>query len=87
MWCVIATIITDSYFVNSVLKGLSKTGNTAVIGPSDHVSYNVCYGITNDDIEIVVTYAEEDKTCRKNNAAHLLQAIEDALLDMRTLLE
>ncbi len=73
--------ITEETFVASLsfanVKPCTKSNNTQC----------VCYSITNDDIEIVVTYAEEDKTCRKNNAAHLLQAIEDALLDMRTLLE
>ncbi|KAM7370232.1 hypothetical protein PAMP_011503 [Pampus punctatissimus] len=46
--------------------------------------YDLSYIIHNDDIVFFVTAFN---SCRETNAAHLIQTLEDAMLDMRTLLE
>ncbi|XP_042252136.1 carnitine O-acetyltransferase-like isoform X1 [Thunnus maccoyii] len=46
--------------------------------------YDLSYTFMNDRINFVATAI---KSCKETNAAHLIQALEDTLLDMRTLLE
>lgn len=53
-------------------------------GPVVSNGYGVCYNPMNDHINFAVS---SFNACEETNAAHLAQAIEDALMDMRTLLE
>lgn len=46
--------------------------------------YGVCYNPMDDHINFAVS---SYNACGKTKSAHLAQAIEEALLDMRTLLE
>lgn len=62
----------------------SKTDCIMCFGPVSPDGYGVCYNPMNDHINFAVS---SFNTCEETNAAHLAQAIGDALLDMRTLLE
>lgn len=53
-------------------------------GPVVSDGYGVCYNPMNDHINFAVS---SFNTCKETNVVHLAQAIMDALLDMRTLLE
>ena len=53
-------------------------------GPVVSNGYGVCYNPMNDHINIAVS---SFNTCKETNAARLTKAVENALLDMRTLLE
>lgn len=53
-------------------------------GPVVSNGYGVCYNPMNDHINFAVS---SFNTCKETNAARLTQAVEDALLDMRTLLD
>ncbi|GLD61479.1 carnitine O-acetyltransferase-like protein [Lates japonicus] len=66
---------------------VSKSGSLACIGPKKPGTYCVCYSIMNDHINFMVSRIDDSNICKENNAARLIQALEDALLDMRTLLE
>lgn len=46
--------------------------------------YGVCYNPMSDHINFAVS---SFNTCKETKTAHLAQAIEDALLDMRTIVE
>ncbi|GAA6227194.1 carnitine O-acetyltransferase-like isoform X1 [Lates japonicus] len=61
----------------------SKTDCVMCFGPVVPNGYGVCYNPMNDHINFAVS---SFNTCEETNAAHLAQAVEDALLDMRTLL-
>uniref|UniRef100_A0AAQ5YH01 Choline/carnitine acyltransferase domain-containing protein n=1 Tax=Amphiprion ocellaris TaxID=80972 RepID=A0AAQ5YH01_AMPOC len=61
----------------------SKSGCLPCAGPALLESYDMCYSLTNVDITFVVTAYH---TCKENNAAQLIQVLENALLDMRALL-
>uniref|UniRef100_A0A4W6F6N0 Carnitine O-acetyltransferase a n=1 Tax=Lates calcarifer TaxID=8187 RepID=A0A4W6F6N0_LATCA len=61
----------------------SKTDCVMCFGPVVPNGYGVCYNPMNDHINFAVS---SFNTCAETNAAHLAQAVEDALLDMRTLL-
>ncbi|XP_035533932.1 carnitine O-acetyltransferase-like [Morone saxatilis] len=63
----------------------SRTGCKPCLGPEEPDVDNVYYGILNDNIDLTVSSFK--KTKREDYAAHLLQAVEGALLDIRTLLE
>ncbi|XP_070773611.1 carnitine O-acetyltransferase-like [Enoplosus armatus] len=65
----------------------SKVGSLPCIGPEDPGTYDVCYSIMNDHIDLTVSTYEASDTGKKTNAPHLIRALEVALLDMRTLLE
>lgn len=53
-------------------------------GPVVSNGYGLCYNPMNDHINFAVS---SFNTCEETNAAHLAQAMEDSLLDMKTLLE
>lgn len=53
-------------------------------GPVVPNGYGVCYNPMNDHINFAISAFN---TCEETNAAHLAQAVQDALLDMSTLLE
>uniref|UniRef100_A0A8C4IX60 Choline/carnitine acyltransferase domain-containing protein n=2 Tax=Dicentrarchus labrax TaxID=13489 RepID=A0A8C4IX60_DICLA len=63
----------------------SRTGCKPCLGPEEPDVDNVYYGILNDNIDLTVSSFK--KTQREDYAAHLLQAVEGALLDIRTLME
>ncbi|XP_076613760.1 carnitine O-acetyltransferase [Chaetodon auriga] len=62
----------------------SKTDCVMCFGPVVTDGYGVCYNPMDDHINFAVS---SFNTCEETNAAHLAQVMEDALLDMRTLLE
>ncbi|XP_071321571.1 carnitine O-acetyltransferase [Trachinotus anak] len=62
----------------------SKTDCVMCFGPVVTNGYGVCYNPMNNHINFAVS---SFNTCEETNAAHLAQAMENALLDMRTLLE
>lgn len=62
----------------------SKTDCVMCFGPVVPDGYGVCYNPMNDHINFAVS---SFNTCEETNSAHLAQAIGDALLDIRTLLE
>ncbi|XP_045918898.1 carnitine O-acetyltransferase-like [Micropterus dolomieu] len=66
---------------------ISKFDCLACIGPEQPSAYLVYYSIKNDHIYLMVSTFEASNTCKETNAVHLIQAMEDALLDMKTLLE
>lgn len=53
-------------------------------GPMVPDGYGVCYNPMDDHINIAITAFN---SCEETNAAKFAQAVEDALLDMRALLE
>lgn len=53
-------------------------------GPVVANGYGVCYNPMNDHINFAVSAF---KSCEETSAARLAGAVQDALLDMRTLLE
>uniref|UniRef100_A0A3Q3SPB8 Carnitine O-acetyltransferase a n=1 Tax=Mastacembelus armatus TaxID=205130 RepID=A0A3Q3SPB8_9TELE len=62
----------------------SKTDCVMCFGPVVPNGYGVCYNPMNDHINFAVS---SFNGCKETNGALLAQALEDALLDMRTLLE
>lgn len=70
-----------------VLKVTSKTGCLPCIGPEEAGTYDVSYSIMDSHIDCTVSCLEASKTHKKLNPAHLIRALEDALLDMRTILD
>uniref|UniRef100_A0A3Q0RFV5 Carnitine O-acetyltransferase a n=1 Tax=Amphilophus citrinellus TaxID=61819 RepID=A0A3Q0RFV5_AMPCI len=62
----------------------SKTGSVVVQQVDDHTGYHGCYGVY--DSHFVFELAASN-TYKRQNAHHLIQAVKDALLDMRALLE
>uniref|UniRef100_A0A3Q0RUN2 Carnitine O-acetyltransferase a n=1 Tax=Amphilophus citrinellus TaxID=61819 RepID=A0A3Q0RUN2_AMPCI len=62
----------------------SKTGCLCFAGPDQPEVYDFCYSFTDDDITFV---GSAWKSCKENNVIQLIQTLEDALLDMRMLLE
>ncbi|XP_068561765.1 carnitine O-acetyltransferase isoform X2 [Cebidichthys violaceus] len=62
----------------------SKTDCVMCFGPVVPDGYGVCYNPMSDHINFAVS---SFNTCKDTSAAHLSQAVEGALLDMRTLLE
>ncbi|XP_044190332.1 carnitine O-acetyltransferase-like [Thunnus albacares] len=62
----------------------SRSGCLPVTCVEKPNGYDLSYGFMNDRINFVATAIN---SCKETNAAHLIQALEDALLDMRTLLE
>lgn len=62
----------------------SKTDCVMCFGPVVSDGYGVCYNPMNDHINFAVS---SFNTCEETKAAHLAQAIMNALLDMRALLE
>lgn len=62
----------------------SKTDCVMCFGPVVSDGYGVCYNPMNDHINFAVS---SFNACTETSATRLAQAVEDALLDMRTLLE
>ncbi|XP_040013097.1 carnitine O-acetyltransferase [Xiphias gladius] len=62
----------------------SKTDCFMCFGPVVPNGYGVCYNPMNDHINFAVS---SFNACEETNAESLAQAVEDALVDMRTLLE
>ncbi|XP_077354722.1 carnitine O-acetyltransferase isoform X2 [Festucalex cinctus] len=62
----------------------SKTDCVMCFGPVVPNGYGVCYNPMNDHINFAVSAFNG---CKETNAADLAQAVENALVDMRTLLE
>ncbi|XP_069024991.1 carnitine O-acetyltransferase [Embiotoca jacksoni] len=62
----------------------SKTDCVMCFGPVVPNGYGVCYNPMNEHINFAVS---SFNSCKETNAARLSAAVEDALLDMRTLLE
>jgi len=55
--------------------------------PEDVDMYDVNYSIKNDHVEFVVSCFQDAERGGERNSAELIQAFEDAMLDMKTLLE
>ncbi|XP_061836595.1 carnitine O-acetyltransferase isoform X2 [Nerophis lumbriciformis] len=62
----------------------SKTDCVMCFGPVVPDGYGVCYNPMNDHINFAVS---SFNTCKETNTADLARAVENALLDIRTLLE
>uniref|UniRef100_A0A7N8WYE4 Carnitine O-acetyltransferase-like n=1 Tax=Mastacembelus armatus TaxID=205130 RepID=A0A7N8WYE4_9TELE len=62
----------------------SKTDCVMCFGPMVPDGYGVCYNPMDEHINIAITAFN---SCEETNAAKFAQAVEDALLDMRALLE
>lgn len=62
----------------------SKTDCVMCFGPMVPDGYGVCYNSMDEHINIAITAFN---SCEETNAARFARAVEDALLDMRTLLE
>lgn len=62
----------------------SQTDCVMCFGPVVPNGYGVCYNPMNDHINFAVSAFN---SCKETAAAQLAQAVVDALLDMRTLLE
>ena len=62
----------------------SKTDCVMCFGPMVPDGYGVCYNPMDEHINIAITAFN---SCDETNAAKFAQAVEDALLDMKALLE
>uniref|UniRef100_A0A3Q3W1U5 Choline/carnitine acyltransferase domain-containing protein n=1 Tax=Mola mola TaxID=94237 RepID=A0A3Q3W1U5_MOLML len=62
----------------------SKTDCVMCFGPMVPDGYGVCYNPMDEHINVAITAFN---SCEETNAAKFAQAVEDALLDMRVLLE
>lgn len=62
----------------------SKADCVMCFGPMVPDGYGVCYNPMEEHINIAITAFN---SCEETNAARLARAVEDALLDMKTLLE
>ncbi|XP_034025660.1 carnitine O-acetyltransferase-like isoform X2 [Thalassophryne amazonica] len=62
----------------------SKTDCVMCLGPLVPDGYGVCYNPMDEHINIAITAFN---SCEETNAAQFAQSVEDALLDMRALLE
>ncbi|XP_062290199.1 carnitine O-acetyltransferase-like [Scomber scombrus] len=61
-----------------------ESESLAVTNLDDPNGYSVCYSVTSNYVGFVVTALN---SCKETSATQLIQSIENALLDMRTLLE
>lgn len=62
----------------------SKSDCVMCFGPMVPDGYGVCYNPMDEHINIAITAFN---SCEETNAARFARAVEDALLDMRTMLE
>ncbi|XP_041663019.1 carnitine O-acetyltransferase-like [Cheilinus undulatus] len=65
----------------------AKSKCLPIVGPEEPGIYNMSYGIMDDHIEFVVSRFEYCESSRERTSAEMIQAVEEALLDVRTLLE
>ncbi|KAM3587806.1 uncharacterized protein V6R79_014304 [Siganus canaliculatus] len=65
----------------------SKTGCLPYLAPEFLDVFSVAYGINQDHIDLFVSFFNSSETMRENPVARLVQGIENALLDMRNLLD
>ncbi|KAM3608473.1 uncharacterized protein V6R79_026216 [Siganus canaliculatus] len=65
----------------------SKSGSVIYFAPEEPYIFNVSYGLHKDHIDLAVTRFENSKASAESNVAHMVQAVQDALLDMRILLD
>ncbi|XP_036972426.1 carnitine O-acetyltransferase-like [Acanthopagrus latus] len=83
-------IFTDTAYTTALCYQLStsqvpsKTDCVMCFGPVVPNGYGVCYNPMEDHINFAVS---SFNSCEETNAAHLAQAVMEALLDMRTVLE
>ncbi|XP_067369896.1 carnitine O-acetyltransferase-like [Channa argus] len=68
-------------------KVTSKTGCLPCIGPEEPGIYDVSYSIMDNHIDCTVSCLEPSNACERKNPTIFINAMKDALLDMRTLLE
>ncbi|XP_042367502.1 carnitine O-acetyltransferase-like [Plectropomus leopardus] len=86
-------IFTDNSFdkVFTINLGTSYVTNMAgclpCFGPEDPEEYVVLYSIMDNSIDIAVAALKSYKAHQEHDAAHFSRAVEDVLLDMRTLLK
>ncbi|XP_049415888.1 carnitine O-acetyltransferase [Epinephelus fuscoguttatus] len=86
----IPAIYTDTAFAKALHYKLStsqvpsKTDCVMCFGPVVPDGYGVCYNPMEDHVNFAMS---SFNACKETNSAHLAQAMQDALLDMRTLLE
>ncbi|KAM3613418.1 uncharacterized protein V6R79_025854 [Siganus canaliculatus] len=65
----------------------SKSGCVPCIGPEETNVYNVGYGLQKDHIDFAVTHFDDSGTGGgENSSAHMAQIVQEALLDMKALL-
>uniref|UniRef100_A0A3B4XG44 Carnitine O-acetyltransferase a n=1 Tax=Seriola lalandi dorsalis TaxID=1841481 RepID=A0A3B4XG44_SERLL len=86
-------LFTDSSFTKafnyqiSTSQVISKSSSLPCVGPETPDIYDVCYSVLSDRISLIVSRFEPPNTCKVKNAECLIEAMVDALLDMRTMLE
>ncbi|CAK6976705.1 carnitine O-acetyltransferase-like [Scomber scombrus] len=71
------------YNINSSQVTL-ESESLPVLNMYDPNGYNMCYSVTSNYVGFAVTALN---SCKETSATQLIQSIENALLDMRTLLE
>jgi len=64
-----------------------RNGIVPCSSPEELGLYDVNYAIKNDHMEFLVSCFDYAETGREKNSAEMIQAVEDAMLDMKTLLE
>nr|XP_029136447.1 carnitine O-acetyltransferase-like [Labrus bergylta] len=64
-----------------------RNGIVPCSSPEELGLYDINYAIKNDHMEFLVSCFEYAETDREKNSAEMIKAVEDAMLDMRTLLE
>ncbi|KAM7369470.1 hypothetical protein PAMP_013737 [Pampus punctatissimus] len=83
-------IFTDASFSKlfhynlSTSQVTSRVGNLPIGCIDAPDGYDIIYSIMNDHMKLVLTVY---KTSKETNAVHMIRALEDALLDMRTMLQ
>ncbi|XP_074501432.1 carnitine O-acetyltransferase-like isoform X1 [Sebastes fasciatus] len=65
----------------------SKNGIQSIIGPYKRGAMNMSYSIMDDHIKLCWVTVDTSNNCTEVKAGSMIQALEDALLDMRTLIQ